>query len=160
MKKCILKLISINLIPLIVLSGFSIDVFAQANSKNDPLTQSELNQCSKVDYKEAKDELDLLISKIQSLYDDTIFLEAFEESQVHWEKQLLLDLKMRFPEASKGIYGSIFPVCYYSNLEKLIRERISFLTEWANGHEDGEMCSGSVLHEYYIDDSRKIEEDY
>ncbi|MBR9829946.1 MAG: DUF1311 domain-containing protein [Oceanospirillales bacterium] len=85
--------------------------------------------------------------------EDDRFIKAFKESQNNWHKQLELDLKMKFPEENKSsYYGSIFPVCYYTYRMNLVKERIRFLQEWTNGHEQGDICGGSVMYEYFMTD--------
>jgi len=138
-------------------------IIGNVNAKDlcngDELDQTSMNQCTHSDYIKVEADLNSLVAEIVNLYkEDENFIAAFKESQKNWQKQLELDLRMRFPEEdSRFQYGSIFPVCYYIHRTALTQNRINYLQEWITGHEAGEICGGSVMHEFYFEDSNETE---
>ncbi len=90
-------------------------------------------------------QLDSLITKIIQLNkSDVNFIIQLEESQNSWEKYVLSDLSMRFPSENKTIYGSIYPSCRKIILDAQVKQRITFLKQWTDGINEGELCSGTI----------------
>ena len=116
------------------------------------MSQYDMNQCTGIDLKKAESELHRVLVEIKKLYKgETKFLTNLDKSQKNWEAQLELDLDLKYPRADEPMYyGSVFPMCYSGYKTRLTLQRITFLKEWLKGSLDGEVCSGSVMHEFYI----------
>lgn len=121
------------------------------------MRQRDMNQCAGIDYKKAEFELFRVITEINKLYkDEEKFLVNLEKSQRNWEAQLELDLDLKFPRADDPMYyGSIFPMCYSGYKTRLTLQRIAFLKEWLIGSREGEVCSGSIMNDYYIKNAKE-----
>jgi uncharacterized protein YecT (DUF1311 family) len=146
--------VSIVRISLLLTLLFSLNIYANESESclETAMSQRDMNQCAGVDYKIAESELYRVIVEIKKLYKgEEKFLVNLEKSQQNWEAQLELDLALKFPRADEPMYyGSVFPMCYSGYKTRLALQRIAFLKEWLKGSTDGEVCSGSVMHEYYI----------
>jgi uncharacterized protein YecT (DUF1311 family) len=133
---------------------FSLNVYSDEAESclETAMSQRDMNQCAGIDYKKADSELQRVITEIKKLYKgETKFLLNLDKSQRNWETQLDLDLGLKYPKADEPMYyGSVFPMCYSGYKTRLTLQRIAFLKEWLKGSTDGEVCSGSVMHEYYI----------
>ena len=133
---------------------FSLNVYSEetASCLETAMSQRDMNQCAGIDYKKAESELHRVIKEVQRLYKgETKFLTNLEKSQQNWEIQLELDLNLKYPKADEPMYyGSVFPMCYSGYKMRLTLQRIAFLKEWLKGSTEGEVCSGSVMHEYYL----------
>ena len=133
---------------------FSLNVYSDetASCLETAMSQQDMNQCAGIDYKKVESEMHRVIKEIQRLYKGEVeFLTNLEKSQQHWETQLELDLDLKYPKSDEPMYyGSVFPMCYSGYKTRLTLQRISFLKEWLKGSKEGEVCSGSVMHEYYL----------
>jgi len=133
---------------------FSLNVYSEeaASCLETAMSQRNMNQCAGIDYKNAESEMYRVINEIQRLYKgDVKFLTNLKKSQQNWETQLELDLDLKYPKADEPMYyGSVFPMCYSGYKMRLTLQRIAFLKEWLKGSTEGEVCSGSVMHEYYL----------
>ena len=109
-------------------------------------TQTEMNIDSYNQYLKVDKELNVVYQKILKKYStDTLFLKKLKIAQNLWIKFRDAEAEAKFPaEDKKYEYGSIFPICYNSFLEELIRKRILELKKWLNGYDDGNVCNGSV----------------
>ena len=109
-------------------------------------TQSEMNYEQNKSYSNAEDELNTVYKAILKEYStDTVFIEALRTSQRIWIKFRASELEMKFPD--RGIsdyYGSVYPMCKSSYLERLTKKRVKTLKIWLEGIEEGDVCSGSV----------------
>jgi uncharacterized protein YecT (DUF1311 family) len=137
---------------------FTINVYSEetASCIETAMSQRDMNQCAGIDYKKAESEMHQVIKEIQRLYKDEIkFLTNLEKSQQNWEIQLALDLDLKYPKTDDPMYyGSVFPTCYLDYKMRLTLQRITFLKEWLKGSTEGEVCSGSVMNEYYLKDGK------
>ncbi|MDO6447273.1 lysozyme inhibitor LprI family protein [Colwellia sp. 1_MG-2023] len=133
---------------------FSLNVYSVDTSVcyDTAMSQLDLNRCAGVNNKKAELEMQRVILEIQRLYKGEVkFLSNLEQSQQNWETQLELDLNLKFPKADEALYyGSVFPMCYSSYKTRLMLQRIAFLKEWLEGSKEGEVCSGSIKHEYFL----------
>ena len=124
--------ILIIIISFIYLTGFS-------------QTQADMNREAFGSNKKADKELNETYKTILSIYkSDTAFIKNLKASQRIWIVFRDAELKVKFPETEPRYYGSVYPMCVSSYLEKLTRERITTLKDWINGIDEGDACKGSV----------------
>lgn len=142
-----------NLINLLCVSSMNFWLPATATEVTDvnqclqqAQTQTAMNSCQNLDFKQADTELNRVYRLIQQVYqDDPQFLAKLKQSQRTWIKQRDADLAMRFPAANAALeYGSVYPMCYAAVATELTTQRIAFLKQWLSGIEEGDVCSGSV----------------
>ena len=112
-------------------------------------TQSDLNESAGDQLSQAQQQLDSLIAKIQSHYQDKpLFLGKFEKAQTAWETFRDAELEAYYPPTEFGdtfeSYGSMYPMCYAGKKQELIERRIKQLEPWLQGTEEGDICSGSI----------------
>ena len=113
-------------------------------------TQREINTEAGESYKKADKELNDIYQTILTEYkSDTVFIENLKTAQRIWITFRDAELKVMYPEREVGYYGSVYPSCVSSYLEKLTRERISALKAWTEGAEDGDACRGSKKFKKY-----------
>ena len=127
-----MKYILTIIISFIYLTGFS-------------QTQTDMNKDAFGSNKKADKELNETYKTILSMYkSDTVFIKNLKASQRIWIVFRDAELKVKFPETEPRYYGSVYPMCVSSYLEKLTRERITTLKEWIDGIDEGDACKGSV----------------
>ncbi|MFC3122802.1 lysozyme inhibitor LprI family protein [Agaribacter flavus] len=117
-------------------------------------TQLEMNNCEGIELQSARSELLRVLKAIEASYESTSpeFLIKLKHAQEAWEASLEADLEMKFPLEDKRLnYGSVYPMCSSGYETKLVLQRIEFLKQWASGHQGGEVCSGSIIHEYCVE---------
>ena len=108
-------------------------------------TQAEMNKEAYAEFNKADNELNEVYQTILAEYKtDTLFVENLKASQRIWIKFRDAELKMKFPDYSDKIYGSIHPTCRAFYLMELTEKRTESLKIWLNGTEEGDVCSGSV----------------
>ena len=108
-------------------------------------TQAELNMMQYESYKKADKKLNEVYQAILKEYkSDTEFIKNLRASQRIWITFRDAEVKVKFPDREDGYYGSIHPLCISAYLEELTLDRISILTRWINGAEEGDGCSGSI----------------
>lgn len=116
-------------------------------------TQLEINQCAGINLLTARRKLENVLENIRHAYksESPEFLTKLDVSQKAWEKSLKADMEMKYPLEGKRLqYGSVYPMCASGFESRLVLARIEFLKEWLKGHEDGDVCSGSIIHSYSI----------
>jgi len=108
-------------------------------------TQADMNREANTSNKKADKELNETYKTILSMYKtDTVFIKNLKASQRIWIVFRDAELKVKFPETDPRYYGSVYPMCVSSYLEKLTQERITTLKDWIDGIEEGDACKGSV----------------
>ena len=116
-------------------------------------TQLEINQCAGINLLTARRTLESMLEKIRHAYKSASpeFLTKLDVSQKAWEESVKADMELKYPFEDKRLqYGSVYPMCASGFESRLVLARIEFLREWLNGHEDGDICSGSIIHSYSI----------
>lgn len=96
---------------------------------------------------QAESTLDRLYNQLLQEYeDDAEFIRWLTASQELWRELRDANMYMRFPHKDdEGMpYGTAFSDCYNSIMTDLTNERISFLNQWAEGIEEGDVCTGSI----------------
>jgi uncharacterized protein YecT (DUF1311 family) len=108
-------------------------------------TQSEMNAEACGKYKKADAELNRVYQKIMRDYaGDKNFIQKMKIAQRAWIAFRDAHLDSLYPESdSQYHYGSVNPMCRCMELESLTQYRINLLREWADGVQEGDVCSGS-----------------
>ena len=108
-------------------------------------TQSELNTIQYNEYKKTDQKLNEVYQAILKEYkSDTEFIKNLRASQRIWITFRDAEVKVKYPDREAGYYGSIHPLCVSLYLEELTLDRVSTLTQWIKGAEEGDGCSGSI----------------
>ncbi len=108
-------------------------------------TQGDLSEKAGESLKKSDKELNDIYKTILSDYkSDTVFIKNLKASQRIWIMFRDAELKVKYPETEPGYYGSVFPMCVSTYLEKLTKVRIETLKKWTIGIEEGDVCIGSV----------------
>ncbi|WP_462267377.1 lysozyme inhibitor LprI family protein [Mucilaginibacter sp.] len=112
--------------------------FAKAQS------QTAMNMEAGDGYAKADRELNVVYQKILKSYAaQPIFIKKFKTAQRLWVQLRDAELEARYPDTGDG-RGSAEPMCKSIYLEKLTKERTSFLNIWLTGIPEGDVCTGSV----------------
>ncbi len=108
-------------------------------------TQSELNSVQYNQYQKADKKLNEVYQAILKKYkSDAEFIKNLRASQRIWITFRDAEVKVKFPDREEGYYGSIHPLCVSAYLEELTLDRVSTLSQWIKGAEEGDGCSGSI----------------
>jgi len=133
---------------LILMTFLSINhLFAGEECLRTAMTQTEMNKCANIGYKEADSELNRVYKLIKEMYsDDEVFLEKLKIAQRAWIKLRDADFELQYPHKDeRGYYGSVFPMCEDISKTELTLQRVAFLKRWLVGTEEGDVCSGSLM---------------
>jgi uncharacterized protein YecT (DUF1311 family) len=96
-------------------------------------------------YKKTDKKLNEVYQAILKAYkSDTEFIKNLRASQRIWMNFRDAEVKVKFPDREEGYYGSIHPLCVSAYLEELTLDRVSTLSQWLKGSEEGDACSGSI----------------
>lgn len=139
-------------------------VFAQVYSMDTPSsgydtkncassagTEWEYKKCIAKRFEQADQKLNKVYNKIREVYkEEKSFLRELKEAQLAWIKLRDANIAMQYPPSNNSNeYGSVVGSCYLSLMEQYTIERINFLEQWLIGsHKD--VCSGSIMDEYYL----------
>ena len=108
-------------------------------------TQYELNSIQYNQYKKADKKLNEVYQAILKEYkSDTEFIKNLRKSQRIWITFRDAEVKVKFPDREAGYYGSIHPLCISAYMEELTLDRVSTLSLWIKGAQEGDGCSGSI----------------
>lgn len=108
-------------------------------------TQAELNMMSYDSYKKTDKKLNEVYQAILKEYkSDAEFIKNLRASQRIWITFRDAEVKVKYPDREDGYYGSIHPLCVSLYLEELTQDRVSTLSQWIKGAEEGDGCSGSI----------------
>jgi uncharacterized protein YecT (DUF1311 family) len=125
-------------IALIVTLAFNISIGASDQS------QSEMNEDACGKYKKADAELNRVYQRIMRDYaGDNNFIQKMKIAQRAWVTFRDAHLDSLYPKSDPGAYGDVNPMCRCMVLEALTKDRINSLRGWADGVEEGDVCSGS-----------------
>ena len=119
---------------------------ARAGCLESSVTQLETNQCVGDKRRAADAELNVIYQRLQKLYADRPeFLDKLKRAQRAWIAFRDAEMEARFPGPDKRItYGSVYPMCGGLLLTELTRKRVVDLKVWAEGTQEGDVCSGSI----------------
>ena len=108
-------------------------------------SQMEMNIEARQAYLKADKRLNEVYNQILNDYSgDKLFIKNLQTSERYWIKFRDAEMLVKYPENCEVREGSVFPVCHYSYLTKLTKQRINTLNQWIEGEREGEVCSGSV----------------
>ncbi len=109
-------------------------------------SQAQMNNDSYISYKKVDDELGVVYQKVIKKYSkNPDFINALRASERLWIQLRDAEIKMRFPAKDPRLeYGSVYPMCVNIYLESITKTRISYLKEWLQTSDEGDVCSGSV----------------
>lgn len=108
-------------------------------------TQGDINQEAKNNYQKSEEEINSVYQNILKQYSsDIVFIKNLKTAQRLWIQFRDAEMKMKFPDRSEGYYGSVQPMCWYSYMTALTKDRTKTLNIWLTGIEEGDICSGSV----------------
>ena len=136
---------------------------SSANSRSScietAMTQSSMNLCAGIRYKEADAELNRVYKKIKGIYkDDKLFLDKLKTAQLAWIKLRDADFDLQYPHKKEPrYYGSAFPMCATGYKARLTFQRVEFLKRWLVGVEEGDVCSGSQMNQWQLKEILKGE---
>lgn len=110
-------------------------------------TQNEMNNDAKDTYEKADKKLNQVYQKVLTEYkEDTLFIRKLKAAQRFWVQFRDAEVNSIYSaknEDKKVEYGSVFYMCWFSELTALTNERIKQLESWSKGIEEGDVCSGS-----------------
>jgi uncharacterized protein YecT (DUF1311 family) len=114
-----------------------------AASSCDAETQAEMNQCAGNSLKEAEREMQAVYDEVRAkLAADSKFAVKLAAAQKAWEVLRDAELAAKYPhEDEVGYYGSVFPMCFIVEKERLVRERIEHLRLWLAPRQEGDVCA-------------------
>ncbi|MCG9723609.1 lysozyme inhibitor LprI family protein [Shewanella sp. Isolate7] len=121
------------------------------------MTQSKMNQCAGVGYKEADAELNRVYKQIREIYkDDAKFLGKLKKAQLAWIQLRDADFELEYPHTEDpSYYGSSFSMCASGHKTWLTLQRVEFLKRWLVGAEEGDVCSGSQMYQWRLQEILK-----
>jgi len=107
-------------------------------------SQAERNMAACGAAKKADAELNAAYAGIlKKMAGDTLFIEKLKVAQRAWVAFRDAELTARFPATDKSEYGTIYNLCYCTELAELTRRRTEQLKPWQDGVEQGDGCVGS-----------------
>lgn len=113
-----------------------------------PTTQLDINQQADASFQQADAALNRVYQQIRRQYrDQPRFLEKLKAAQLAWIRFRDAELQALYPPTADGdpsiSYGSMYPTCYASAMERLTRERTAQLRTWLDAVPEGDVCTGS-----------------
>lgn len=107
-------------------------------------TQFDLNQEACGKYKKADAELNRIYQQVLRDYaGDKNFIQKLKLAQRAWLVYRDAHLNSIYSDPDPRAYGSVNPMCRCIILEGLTEDRIRALREWADGVQEGDVCTGS-----------------
>jgi len=108
-------------------------------------SQRDMNIEADQNFRKADKELNLVYQKVLKEYaTDKVFIKNLKNAQRLWVQLRDAEMLAKYPETNSNAYGSAHPMCWSMYLTELTQERITRLKVWANGFDEGDVCSGSV----------------
>ena len=107
-------------------------------------TQFEMNQEACGKYKKADAELNRIYRQVMRDYaGDKNFIQKMKVAQRAWLVFRDAHLNSIYSDPNPGTYGSVNTMCRCIILEGLTENRIQALREWADGVQEGDVCTGN-----------------
>jgi len=135
---------------------FSCSAYAQEDDPclQNSMHQGEINNCERIIFAKADAELNRVYNLILKAYDDDAeFLSKLKNSQLAWIKLRNANLEMKYPLEDKKLqYGSVYPMCVSGFNTTLTLQRVKYLKRWLEGIDEGELCSGSIMRPFQINE--------
>jgi uncharacterized protein YecT (DUF1311 family) len=109
-------------------------------------TQMEMNQESYKAYQKVDKELNDVYKKVLKEYgSDTAFIRNLKTAQKLWIQFRDAEVNTKFSDPKPYIaYGSMYPMCWSTEMMELTEERIKKLKVYLNGIYEGSGCTGSI----------------
>ena len=115
----------------------NLSIFAQ--------TQAEMTRDAMEEYKQTDKELNNVYQSILTEYEaDTLFIYNLKSSQRLWIQFRDAEMAMKYPNYPENSYGTMYLSCSALYLTELTEKRITTLSQWLKGAEEGDACNGSV----------------
>jgi len=112
------------------------------------ISQADMNREACNANSNASEEMDRIYKNVLSdpMYaENKEFLSAFKKAQMAWVKFRDASVEARFPGKNKRLmYGSVYEMCSCEFARTLYQNRIAELKLWAEGSQDGNVCSGAL----------------
>ena len=120
---------------------FTPPVFA-ANCMDNATTQTEINQCSKLEANQADAELNHIYQQILALVkNDPITAKKIRRAEQTWATYRDAQIEMYYPPRANGWYGSSQSLCVNNLYTTLTKKRIIELKEWLKQPKEGDVCA-------------------
>lgn len=109
-----------------------------------------------------KGKMNKRLTKIRLIYDKAVwyeprqkvlFFKNLEASQKTFETYVKAQVELQFP--TDEWTGSGIPLCINSVYTQYYKQRYFDLAPWQNGTPDGEMCGGTALTKYEMEELKK-----
>jgi hypothetical protein len=127
---------------------------------NDDQATINMNSYEETQYWKGK--MKKRLAKIRSIYDKAdwyepkqkvLFFKNLEASQKAFETYVKAQVELEYPEDEWT--GSGIPLCINSTYTKYYKQRYFDLELWEKGTPKGEMCGGTALTQYELEEMKK-----
>lgn len=121
-------------------------------------TQSAMNDCAATEAKKADAALNAaygeLLSKVKENKTATEKISVAEKAWIVFrDAELAAEWPVGEGENPNALYGSVHPLCYYSELATMTWERVRALKDLMR-NEEGDVCSSGLAQHRQVDDPR------
>jgi len=119
--------IIVLLTALVILSG---EFYACVKAQ----TQVEMDEQAYQIYNKTNNELNSVYKQVLNKYKkDKVFISKLQKAELEWIKFRDAHLESIFPDEGHRMYGTNYPICKYTFLIKLTKQRIEQLKLWMDG---------------------------
>ncbi|MFM7005917.1 MAG: lysozyme inhibitor LprI family protein [Flavobacteriales bacterium] len=124
--------------------------------------QATINMNSYDETQYWKGKMNKRLATIRSIYDKAhwyeprqkvLFFKNLEASQKAFENYVKAQIELQYPEDEWT--GSGIPTCINLSYTKYYKQRYFDLDLWEKGTPDGEMCGGTALTQYELEEMKK-----
>lgn len=124
--------------------------------------QTTINMKSYDETQYWKGKMNQRLAKIRSIYEKAawyepkqkvLFFKNLEASQKAFETYIKAQVELAYPEEEWT--GSGIPLCINSSYTKYYKQRYFELALWEKGTPDGEMCGGTALTQFELEEMKK-----
>lgn len=168
---------------LLILSCFAIFAFCSSPAKKCPKVpvtqqakapefenepgddQTTINMTSYEETQYWKGKMTARLAKIKQIYEKADWIDAqhearffqnLEDAQKAFEDYLKAQVELQYPKAEEDEWwGSGIPTCINLIYTQHYKSRYLELELWEKGTPDGEMCGGSALTQYEMEEMQK-----
>ena len=127
--------------------------------ENDDQTTINMKSYDETQYWKGK--MNQRLAKIRSIYEKAnwyeprhkvLFFKNLEASQKAFETYVKAQVELQYPDDEWT--GSGIPICINSTYTKYYKQRYYDLELWEKGTPDGEMCGGTALTQYELEEMK------